>query len=106
MVMGGDSCSKGRGFESCHRFMDGHFFTFISCKNCNVCLKRPKIKKKDASVGPFFNIRSTLLSGDTTTMRLKQDLANLGQISFIFNFLFNLTIIRQIKIQIVVAIIK
>ena len=27
------------------------FFTY--CKNCNVCLKRPKINKKEAGVGPF-----------------------------------------------------
>ena len=26
MVMGGDSCSKGRGFESRHHILDGHFF--------------------------------------------------------------------------------
>ena len=25
VVMGGDSCSKGRGFESQHRILDGHF---------------------------------------------------------------------------------
>ena len=24
MVMGGDSCSEGRGFESMHRKLDGH----------------------------------------------------------------------------------
>ena len=28
------------------------FFTY--CKNCNVCLKRPKINEKEAGVGPFF----------------------------------------------------
>ena len=50
MVMGGDSHSKGRGFESRHRILDGHFFTYI----CHVCLKRPKINKKEAGVGPFF----------------------------------------------------
>ena len=27
MVMGGDSCSDGRGFKSQHRILDGHFFT-------------------------------------------------------------------------------
>ena len=41
MVMGGDSCSKGREFESQHRILDGHFFTFICCKNCK-CLERRK----------------------------------------------------------------
>ena len=25
MVMGGDSCSKGHEFESCHYILDGHF---------------------------------------------------------------------------------
>ena len=29
VVMGGDSCTKGREFESWHRKLDGHFFTFI-----------------------------------------------------------------------------
>ena len=44
MVMGGDSCSEGCGFESQHHVLDGHFFTNICCKNCNDdCLKRPKI---------------------------------------------------------------
>ena len=40
VVMGGDSCSKGREFESLRHILDGHFFAFICCKNCNVCLKR------------------------------------------------------------------
>ena len=31
----------------------GHFFTLICCKNCIVCLKRPKINEKEAGVGPF-----------------------------------------------------
>ena len=45
---------QGRGFESLHRILDGHFFTFICCKNCNVCLGEPKINEKEAGVGPFF----------------------------------------------------
>ena len=53
MVMGGDSRSKGRGFESQRRILDGHFFTLICCKNCIVCLKRQKINEKEAGVGPF-----------------------------------------------------
>ena len=32
MVMGGDSYSEGCGFESQHRRLDGHFFTYICCK--------------------------------------------------------------------------
>ena len=42
VVMGRDSRSKGRGFESRHRILDVHFFTNICCKNCNVCLKDRK----------------------------------------------------------------
>ena len=34
VVMGGESCSEGRGFESQHRILVGHFFTYICCKNC------------------------------------------------------------------------
>ena len=37
MVMGGDSRYKGRGFESRHHLLDGHFFTLICCKK-NYCL--------------------------------------------------------------------
>ena len=40
--MGGDSCCEGHGFESQHWMLDGHFFTYICCKNCNVCFKRRK----------------------------------------------------------------
>ena len=54
VVMGGDSCSESRGFESRHCILDGHVFTYICCKNCNeVCLKRPKTMK-EAGVGTFF----------------------------------------------------
>ena len=48
MVMGGDSYSKGFMFESQHSILDGHFYTFIFCNNCNVCLKRHKINEKEA----------------------------------------------------------
>ena len=57
VVMGGDSCSKGCGFESRHNILDGHFFTYNCCKNCNdVCLKRPKINDKTGRVGPLNKI--------------------------------------------------
>ena len=58
MVMGDDSYSRGCGFESRCRILDGHFFTFICCKNCIVCLKRPKINKKEAGVGPFLKLHT------------------------------------------------
>ena len=45
--MGGDSCSKGLGFESRHHILDGHVFTFICCKNCNdVCLLEKTANKR------------------------------------------------------------
>ena len=51
VVMGGDSCSKGRGFESLQHLLDGHFFTYICCKNCSgVCLERPKKMLKEAGL--------------------------------------------------------
>ena len=53
VVMGGVSHSKGRGFKSQHRILDGHFFTYICCEKFKFCLKRPKINKKEAGVGPF-----------------------------------------------------
>ena len=46
MVIGGDSCSEGRGFESRHRILET-FFTYISCKKCNdVSMKRRKINDR------------------------------------------------------------
>ena len=53
MVMGDNSCLRGRGFESQCRILGGHFFTLICCKNCIVSLKRPKIKEKETGFGPF-----------------------------------------------------
>ena len=54
MIMGRDSHSEGCGFEPWHRILDGHFLPYICCKNCNdVCLKRTKINKKEAGVGPL-----------------------------------------------------
>ena len=55
VVMGDDSCLKGCGFESerCILVDILTFFTLICCKNCIVCLKRPKITEKEAGVGTF-----------------------------------------------------
>ena len=61
VVMGRDSRCKGIGFESWHRVLDGHFFTYICCKNCtDVCLKRPKMNEKVAGVGPYFKKTNAL----------------------------------------------
>ena len=46
VVMGRDLHSEGHGFESRHRILDGHFFTYICCKNCIVCLKKTENKRK------------------------------------------------------------
>ena len=48
--------SRGRGFKS--RCIDGHFIFshWFVVKNCIVCLKRPKINKKEAGVGPLRKI--------------------------------------------------
>ena len=55
VVMGKDSHSKGCGFESRHRILDGHFFTYICCKNCNdVCLKKTENKLKRGRGWPIF----------------------------------------------------
>ena len=41
VVMRGECRSRGSGFES----QDGNCFTLYCCVNCNVSLKRPKIKQ-------------------------------------------------------------
>ena len=46
VVMEGDSSSEGCGFKFQHHILGGHFFTFICCKNCNVCLKRQNILER------------------------------------------------------------
>ena len=50
--MGGDSCSEGRGFESQHNILDGHFSHTFAVKI--VMFEKTKINKKDAEDGPFF----------------------------------------------------
>ena len=52
MVMGGDSCSEGRGFESQHNILDGHFSHTFAVKI--VMFEKTKINEKDAEDGPFF----------------------------------------------------
>ena len=60
MVMGGDSCCKGHGFEFPHCILDGHFFTYICCKNCNICLKRRKYMKRGLGMANLKKIDHTL----------------------------------------------
>ena len=40
VVMEGDSCSKGRDFESRQHILDGHFFTYLFVVKIGMCLKR------------------------------------------------------------------
>ena len=46
MVMGGDSCSKGCEFESQHRLLDGHFFTYIFVVRIVMCVWKDENKRK------------------------------------------------------------
>ena len=62
VVMGRGSHSKGRGFESRYHILDGHFFTYICCKNCDVFLKRAKINEKESGNGPFFKKNHNVLT--------------------------------------------
>ena len=57
VVMGGDSCSEGSGFEFRRRIKDGHDICshWFVVKNCIFCLKRSKINEKDDEIGPFKN---------------------------------------------------
>ena len=55
VVMGGDSCTEGHGFDSQHCVLDGHFSQMFGCKNCNVDLKNMKLNKIEACDGQFLN---------------------------------------------------
>ena len=77
MVMDDNSCSKGCGFESQCRILDEHYFTLICCKNCIVCLKRPKINEKEAGVGPFFKASIPPPMIQISTSYLKKMLLNM-----------------------------
>ena len=52
MAKGGDSLSEVVSSNP-SAGLDGHFFTLICFKIFIVCLKRPKIKEKEAKDGPF-----------------------------------------------------
>ena len=54
VVMGRDSLMKVVGSNTgAIYWMDMIFFTLICCKNCIVCLKRPKISKKRLGLADF-----------------------------------------------------
>ena len=54
VVTGDDSCSRGRGFESRRRILDGYFSHWFFVKIV-VCLKRPKINEKGGLRWPFLS---------------------------------------------------
>ena len=54
MVMGGDSRSKGREFESRHRILDGHdIFSHLFVLKIVMLFEKTKINEKEAGDGPF-----------------------------------------------------
>ena len=61
--MGGDSCSEGRGFESRHSILDGHFsHQFVVKKFMDVCLKKTeKVNQKEVGDGPLFKLGESAL---------------------------------------------
>ena len=52
MVMGGDSCSEGRGFESQHCILDGHFSHLFVVKIV-MLFEKTKINEKEAGNSHF-----------------------------------------------------
>ena len=61
VVMGDNSCLKGRGFESRHRVLDGHIFTLICCKHCILFVKTEN-KRKRGRVWPIFFLKKEMLT--------------------------------------------
>ena len=53
VVMGGNSCSKGCGFKSQHRILDGHFSHYFVVKNVLFVWKHRKVEKETGD-GTFF----------------------------------------------------
>ena len=52
VLMGIDSRSKGHGFKSRYRILDGHFSHLFVVKIV-MCFEKTKINEKEAVVGPF-----------------------------------------------------
>ena len=54
VVMGGDSCSEGHGFESQRRILDGHdIFSHIFVVKIVVFVWKDENKWKEGEDGPF-----------------------------------------------------
>ena len=54
VVMGGDSCSEGHGFESQHHILDGYFSHLFVVKFVMI-VGKDENKRKEAGNDPFFN---------------------------------------------------
>ena len=76
MVMGRDSRSNGRGFESRHSILDGHFSHLFVVKIFNVCLQRPKINKKRPGLSHFYNVVIVLLLPRRPQLRTRGEKAS------------------------------
>ena len=69
VVTGGNSCSKGREFESQHHILDEHFSHTYLFEKIVMFVSKDENKWKEAGVGPFFKTiwsaggRHTELSG-------------------------------------------
>ena len=71
-----------------------HFFTLICCKNCIVCLKRPKINKKRAILKKTFNLTknwrnniwSIKVGVATSVTRLQDYFSTFGPMTSMKNF--------------------
>ena len=64
VVIGRDSCSKGRVFKSWYRILDGNFSHIFVVKVVMFAWKGRKINEKEAGIGPFkkkFESKFTLL---------------------------------------------
>ena len=55
MVMGDNSCSRGRGFESRRNILDGHFSHLLVVKIVLFFLKKTKNKRKRGQGRPIKN---------------------------------------------------
>ena len=53
VVIGRDSRSEGRGFESRQHILNGHFSHIFVVKIEMIFLKRLKINEKEAGIAPF-----------------------------------------------------
>ena len=58
VVMGGDSCSKDRKFESQHRILDGQFFTYLFLVKFVMCGWKDKNKWKRGRGWPILKKQS------------------------------------------------